>query len=109
MSKIAIVVVLAVAACLIPDAMSACSSRQLNDLENQLKICSKGIPVQMGDASWRWARETISSMKKDATCDLNNAPTYFQSELRSVPYIGQKYIDRAVTCITNSIQYGICC
>ncbi|XP_034236567.1 uncharacterized protein LOC117642437 [Thrips palmi] len=109
MSKIAIVVVLAVAACLIPDAMSACSSRQLDNLETQLEICSKGLPVQQYDGYWRWARDVTSRMKRDTTCDLNKAPAYFQSELRNIGYIGKKDIDRAVTCITNSIKFEICC
>ncbi|XP_034237263.1 uncharacterized protein LOC117642809 [Thrips palmi] len=109
MSKIAIVVVLAVAACLIPDAMSACSSSQLDNLENQLEICSKGLPVQQFDGYWRWARDVTSRLKRETTCDLSKAPALFRSELRSIGYIGKKDLDRAVTCIANSIQYGICC
>ncbi|XP_034250373.1 uncharacterized protein LOC117650868 [Thrips palmi] len=103
-----ILLVVAVAACLVPSAMSACNSRQLDNLEKQLTICGRNLPVQQYGGSWQWSRSVTSTMKKESTCNLNNAPDHFQAALEN-SNIGKASVDRAVTCIKNAIRYSVCC
>ncbi|XP_034249955.1 uncharacterized protein LOC117650553 [Thrips palmi] len=110
MSKMSFLVVVAVAACLVAEALSACPSRQLNSLETQIEICSRNVPVPYrGSGSWQWARYVSGKMAKEPTCNLDNAAGYLQGNLEGRGYIGKDDIDRAVNCLKTSISSGICC